>query len=162
MTANAEMLQIVDLHATAFTAAEVDAADAALRDFRERYPSYAINAEMFHGWYDRVEAIRQREAEARAMGLTPAEVAERDALLRSTLWDGSSGADDLYDEGRLLRDSDRVLAWLRRYPTDPSARARLEGIRGDLEVVGLLKEAGAAPLPPRNRDSADPRELVPA
>jgi hypothetical protein len=129
------------MHTLAFTRAELEAAEEALRSFRRQHPDYPEDAERFHGWFVLREGILERERQAHALGLSTEEVTERDELLRSTLWDGTADKDDLYDEQRLLHVSDRVLQWLRRFPNDPSALHCLDSIRNDLDVVAILKES---------------------
>jgi hypothetical protein len=155
MTPDEEIVSVINRHRTAFTEAEVEEAEAALRDFWLRHPEFRINAEWFHGWHNQVALAEQRAREARQMGLSPAVVAERDALLKATLWDGANGADDLYDAERLRRDHARLVAWLRKFPDDPSVRARLQSIETDIEVSELLREASTG-----TRGSDVARELI--
>src|SRR5689334_10369115 len=88
MTADEELLQVVEQHELAYTRAEVDAAEEAFRAFQACHPDYPINPELFHGWYYTLDALKEREAAARDMGLSTTEIEERDALLKSVRWIG--------------------------------------------------------------------------
>ena len=130
------ILEIARQSALAYTRPEIEAADAAFHSFKEQFPLYPVNPEMFHGWHNKAVALEERERQSLALGLTASEAAERESLLKSTLWWEESG--DYYDAPRLAQWRNRLQAWLQRFPEDPAAFSRLKSIEADWETCALL------------------------
>ena len=119
----------------AYTRTEIEEAEAALRAHLAAFPEDE-RREMDHGWFHKVEAMKEREAQARALGLTAEQHAEREQMLKATRVNANPVAEPdclaRYDRARA-----QVARWLERFPSDPAARSRLEYL--DREEV-LAKE----------------------
>jgi hypothetical protein len=125
--------------AQAFTRAEIDGAAQAAREHLARYPRDETR-DLWHGWGSQLVWLEQREAEARALGLTVAEQDDREALLRGSY----APIDTITDPEasvKLAAVIERLERWLASHPTDPSASRRLHALHEERAFA----EAIAAP-----------------
>lgn len=128
---------------SAFTRPEIEAARAALEDWHRRWPG-SDDCDAAHTFGYAVEGLKEREQEARDLGLTPEEAAEREALLlqlqRSDFL--ARTAEPGFFEAAYAQQ-EKFRAWQKRFPADPMPQAIFRLLDVRLEEARIFAEVFA-------------------